>query len=461
MLRLHVEDYGLNQSGDRESGQALVFMVVAVVLLLVAVGLAFDGGTAYVYRRRLQNAADSSANEGARQLYLWQIKVAYADDETGEQALLSAINTMAEANGVADTDGTPGNAVNDNVTAYYVDSLGNRLSETPLGGPGALQECLTHKCSPQGAGRCCGIEVETHTEMGTTLVSLVGPDSAELEAAAAGVYVASDGLGGLGDAALFALGTGCGQDQLTLRGDDPRVIGTTHSNDGVNIPNDRPHLDRLVYVDADDVIISGDDPMIDEQVDLDYPVDPNLPFTTTFYADYTWTNGGHHSGGWTIGSDQAGIHYVEGDLVVQGDSVDLSGLYYVDGDVTVKGDNATLIQTTIVATGKIDIRSDNVPYSPWPHPESHPWGIALYSEYDPADKCSDSDPGIVIHGNNPNREGIFYAPRSRITLDAQTGYVRGSFIAWSISVDGDGWTIEKWRPSGGAVGELERITLVK
>ncbi|MGD2148558.1 MAG: hypothetical protein PVH41_17825, partial [Anaerolineae bacterium] len=327
----------------------------------------------------------------------------------------------------------------------------------------ALQECLASKCSPQGAGRCCGVEVETQTEMGTTLVSLVGPDSAELEAAAAGVYIASDGLGGLGDSALFALGTGCGEEQLTLRGDDPRVIGTTHSNDGVHIPNDRPHLDRLVYVDFDDVIISGDSPMIDEELDLEDPFyfEPPLPFTTTYPADYTWLNGDHHIGGWTIGSDQGGIHHVVGDMIVQGDNVALSGLYYVDGDVTVQGDNATLLQTTIVATGKIDIRSDNVPYSPWPYPVDFPWGIVLYSAYDPADKCSDSDPGIVIHGDNPSREGIFYAPRSRITLDAQTGYIRGAFIGWSISVDGDGWTIEKWRPPGGAVGELERITLVR
>jgi hypothetical protein len=444
-----------------EAGQAFVIMTLAIVGLLVAVGLALDGGTLYLQRRRMQNAADAAAREGARQLYRWQVRAAYADDSSGEQALLSAVHEMAEANGVRDTDGVPGNPVNDNVTAYYVDSQGVQLSDIPIGESGSLDACINQKCAPEGSGRCCGVQAEVHTEFDTALIRLAGPSSAPVEAAAAGVFIISDGLGGLGDSALFALGTGCGEEQLTLRGDDPRVIGTAHSNDGANIPNDRPHLDRLVYVDAGDVIISGDNPMIDEEVDLEYPVDPNLPFTTTFYADYTSKNGTPHSGGWTIGSDQAGIHSVDGDLVVQGDNVDLSGLYYVEGEVTVQGDGCTLIETTIVATGKIDIRTDDVPYSPWPHPATHPWGIALYSEYDAADKCSDSDPGIVLHGNNPNREGIFFAPRSRVTLDAQTGHVRGAFIGWSISIDGDAWTIEKWRPSGGAVGELERVALVR
>jgi hypothetical protein len=349
--------------------------------------------------------------------------------------------------------------VNDNIIAYYVDSEGVQLSNTPIGQGGSLDDCVDKKCAPQGSGRCCGVRVEVQTEFDTALIGLVGAGSAPVEAAAAAKYAISDGLEGLGDSALYALGSGCCEDQLTLRGDDVQVIGTVHSNHGVWIPNDRPDIDRLEYVNTGGCVsITGDDPRIDETENLEDPVDPNLPYTTKYYSEYVLTNGHHsHSGGWTISSDQTGLHYIDGDMVVQGDNIDLSGLYYVDGNVTVKGDNATLIETTIVATGWIDIQSDDVPYSPWPHS----WGIALYSEYDPADKCSDSDPGIVLHGNNPNREGIFYAPRSRITLDAQTGYIKGTFIGWSISIDGDGWTIEKWRPAWGAVGELEGIVLVR
>jgi hypothetical protein len=437
-------------------------MTVAFVGLLVVVGLALDGGNVYLERRRMQNAVDAAAREGSRQLYIWQVRAAYADDSSGEQALLSAVNAAAEASGVSDTDGTPGNAINGNVIAYYVDSQGVPLSNLVIGDTGSVQECLVNRCRPEGSGRCCGVRAEVHTEFDTGLISLTGPISAPVEAAAAGVFIASDGFGGMGNSALFALGTGCGPDQLTLRGDRLRVIGTAHSNDGVNIPNDRPHIDRLVYVDADDVIITGNNPQIDEQVEIEFPLDPNLPFTTTYYANYTWLNGTHHSGGWAISSDQTGVHHIDGDFTVTGDDIDLSGLYYVQGNVFIEGDRNTMLGTTIVATGTIRIRTDGMPYSPWNHPASHSWGIVLYSDHDAVDKCSDSgDVGIEIRGDSPNREGVFYAPRSRIVLDAQTGAIRGSFIGWSVSVDGNRWTIEEWRPVGGAVGFLERITLVE
>jgi hypothetical protein len=451
-----------DERGPSEAGQALVVLTVAMVGLLVVVGLALDGGTAYLERRRMQNAADAGSREGARQLYIWQVRAAYPDDSSGEQALLSAVHAAAEANGVHDTDGAPGNAVNDNIIAYYVDSEGVPLSNTLIGESGSLNECLNNRCRPEGSGRCCGVQAEVNTEFDTGLISLTGPISAPVEAAAAGVFVMSDGFGGLGNSALFALGTGCGPDQMTLRGDRLRVIGTVHSNDGVRIPNDRPHIDRLAYVDAGDVIISGNNPQIDVEEDLDFPVDPNLPFTTTYYARYSLLNGTYHSGDWAISSNQTGVHHIDGDFTVSGDDIDMSGLYYVKGNVLIGGDRNTLLGTTIVATGTIRITTDRMPYSPWNHPASHSWGIVLYSDHDAVDKCSDSgDVGIYVKGDNPNREGVFYAPRSRIVLDAQAGAFTGAFIGWSVSVDGNAWSIEAWRPAGGAVGFLERITLVR
>jgi len=448
-----------DQMRKSDVGQALVVLVFAMVGLLVAVGLAIDGGGTYLYRRRAQNAADAAAREGARQLYDWQVHVAYADN-SAETEILKAVHQMAEANGIPDTDGTRGNEVNENVSAYYADILGERITNIPIGEAGSLAICLNKKCGPEGVDRCCGVEVEVQNEFDTSLIRLAGPSSVPVEAKAAGVFVVSQGLGGLGDSALFALGCGCGQDQLTLTGDHCRIIGTAHTNDGTIISLDDPHIDKLEYVDAADVHISADDPDIGEEVDLDAPVDPNLPFTTAFYADYSSLNGTTHTGDWSINSDTSGLYHVNGDLDV-GENVDLSGMFYVDGDVRVHGDNVTLLETTLVATGKITVTSDSVPFSPWPHPASHPWGIALYSDYDATDKCSNHDAGIMIDGDDPNDRGIVYAPKSRIRLNANPGYMKGTFIGWSIDVHGDSWTFEKWRPDGGSVGQLERITLVR
>lgn len=54
----------------REEGQTLVWVAVGMVVLLLIVALALDGGHLYSERRRMQNAADAGALAGARALCL-------------------------------------------------------------------------------------------------------------------------------------------------------------------------------------------------------------------------------------------------------------------------------------------------------------------------------------------------------------------------------------------------------
>jgi uncharacterized membrane protein len=56
----------MNQPPD--SGQATVFVIGMSLLVLAIAGLAVDGTKAWLYRRTLQNAADSSALAGAGEL---------------------------------------------------------------------------------------------------------------------------------------------------------------------------------------------------------------------------------------------------------------------------------------------------------------------------------------------------------------------------------------------------------
>lgn len=54
-----------NRREGTESGQALVLLALAFIVLVAFVGLAIDGGIVYTERRRAQNAADAAALAGA------------------------------------------------------------------------------------------------------------------------------------------------------------------------------------------------------------------------------------------------------------------------------------------------------------------------------------------------------------------------------------------------------------
>jgi hypothetical protein len=74
-----------------------------LVGLLVAVGLAIDGGTGYLERRRMQNAADAAALAGARRL-----SMATCDKEQpapADDAIYAAVVDYATRNGVRDAGG--------------------------------------------------------------------------------------------------------------------------------------------------------------------------------------------------------------------------------------------------------------------------------------------------------------------------------------------------------------------
>jgi hypothetical protein len=160
-----------------------------------------------------------------------------------------------------------------------------------------------------------------------------------------------------------------------------------------------------------------------------------------------------------------------GDLTVSGNDIALGGLYLVEGNVIVQGNNISMLETTVVAMGRIEINTNAVPYSPWipsgtvpPEvPGAFPWGLVLYSELDAVDKCNHSDPntGILLKGNVPSGEGVFYAPKSIISLDNQAGYIKGAIFGYTVSIKGQSWTIDKYRPDLGTLGGLERINLVR
>ncbi len=153
-----------------ERGQALFIMVFVLVGLLAMLGLAIDGGTVFLERRRMQNAADAAALAGARLL-----AAAICDEETpdvADAAILAEVIRYAEINGVP----------SGNVVADYVD-----FDEAVLGhvGDGAIPDGST------------GISATVEISRSTHFVTLVGIDTAGASAdalAMTGPPLAAGGL---------------------------------------------------------------------------------------------------------------------------------------------------------------------------------------------------------------------------------------------------------------------------
>ena len=97
---------------DRENGQSIIVIALAVVVLLALVALVVDVGNAYAHRRMVQNATDAAALAGARRL---------AERSIGEPVLeiqvLNDIETYAEKNGLE----------REVVRAWFISAEGERL----------------------------------------------------------------------------------------------------------------------------------------------------------------------------------------------------------------------------------------------------------------------------------------------------------------------------------------------
>lgn len=141
-----------------ERGQTIVLVTLLMVGLLAFTGLAIDGGTAFLERRRMQNAADAAALAGAQQIAGYR-----AGNEVTDADVARAVNRFAEANGVQDTNDAAGDETNDNVFARYVDEDNNVLGEV---GEGLPDEGLPDEAT--------GVVVDVKIERPARFMQLVG-----------------------------------------------------------------------------------------------------------------------------------------------------------------------------------------------------------------------------------------------------------------------------------------------
>ncbi len=105
-------------TGNRERGQILVLVALAMVVLIAMVGLVIDGGMAWEKRREAQNAADMAALAGTR-----VVAQSVGGAARTNQDVYNAISAIATANNGATVPGL-GTATG----ALYVDSKGAPIS---------------------------------------------------------------------------------------------------------------------------------------------------------------------------------------------------------------------------------------------------------------------------------------------------------------------------------------------
>lgn len=217
-----------------ESGQSAVLFMLALIGLIAFVGLSVDGGNALNERRVTQNAADASALRG----------VHYMASSNGpqEQQLLEVVNSIVEANGIPDTDGTGGNATNDNVTVYYTDERGNRQTTQP---------CYILPCGygsvPQWVN---GLEVEVDNRFDTYFIGVIGQNTLNVGANAVAV-VRGFGVGGLGDNTMVALGDDCDKEDRPLAGraHNSEFLGGLQANSWFQNSGENNHYHGQIYYD--------------------------------------------------------------------------------------------------------------------------------------------------------------------------------------------------------------------
>jgi hypothetical protein len=160
---------------EKQRGQSIILVAVALVALVIFVALAVDLSDAYYHRRTAQNAADSAALAGGGELAR-QIN----RDARNDRRIQTEMNDFAERNDIPDTNGIPGDPVNANVEGYYLDRDRNRIRPV---GEGVVPDDVW------------GIEAITYITSPTYFAGIMGVNGLRLNADARVFFGAACGVG--------------------------------------------------------------------------------------------------------------------------------------------------------------------------------------------------------------------------------------------------------------------------
>jgi len=465
--------------GAAESGQAIVLVALGMIGLLAFMVLAIDGGRFYQQRRRAQNAADMSALGG---LYMYT-KATDPSTTVNEHNMLIQINTMAEKNEIADTDGTVYNAVNGNVTAWWVDKNGQKL---PIGAPAQMQDS-TSRYAPSGMN---GIQVEARIPYNTFVGGLIGQsaltaladstarihiryekftddnnsiftiggDCNNLTDAIAHNYIdtnTSKFLAGVYVGGSLTVGNppGGGVNASDFYGDFQVAAKTGLKNSATGLYDDIGTTDPFTGGGND---FHSHNYIPPSSTPKGYPKWTQVYKHTTGAPDFF--DGVHNTpeGAWhqnlslfQAADDKLVYAYVAGDpgaeAAVQAVVDANSGKHlviFVDGDITTN-DNSDWPDTTLIINGKFD---NNVTGRDFYSAGPIVGNISILAGADPGGKnrCASDSSKWVFHaqGNNTQFHGIVYVPYGQIFFDGNTSGGQDfsdAVITYSVYLNGNSW----------------------
>ncbi len=407
---------GIKKVVRSESGQSIVLIAIVMIGLLALVGLALDGGRLFVQRRETQNAADTSALAGAQTLAQQQL-----DSSIDEAALFDQIQQVAGRNQVQDPASS--------IIAYYTDINGDPIlvdgDPVPVGA-GDLNT----------AAQADGLEINIDAEFDAAFVGLIGIDRISTSAEAAAVFtLGGDGGGGY---VIWADSHDCGKKwTLSSAGSTKHFDGNIHSNQGLSLTGS----ENVVTGVAEYVSVCHDPR---HQLDC-VRVSPS-PMPLSFNID------DYRPGGRAAVAAGDDYHHVTGNLhLPQPD--DLQGLYYVEGDVHINGSSVNATALTLVSEGTMHLNGSELKFYPYVD------DLLFFSnEYYPSNACSQWV--VKLSGSSHDWQGIVYAPRGQVFMSGASNIsLHGAILAWAVSLSGSYIDISY----GGdhSPPEIEHITLIR
>ncbi len=487
----------LSHTKSAQSGQAIVLIAFAMIVLLGFLVLAIDGSKFYDQRRTAQNAADMAAMAGLHWYY-------NKTPNTSDQVLIE-IQRVAALNGIPDA------SAGSNITAYWIDKNGHYVNATTnadlgTGEPPAAAKILTGS----KPGNAIAIMVRAKIPYATFIGQVIG--QANLTAQADGVASqlttaftdnnfdpkTSVFLGGDPSCTNTFLVAATKNSNGFDFGDNAYIVGNAdqgagNSNQGLYFKGDgtasfsgssgdltagggtisqgtwtNPYAPQ-VFPDFFYITVNGVNHMIDAEdfrPTSDY--DSNSTYSkATYTKNYVvqaymaagspldYVDGGgktHHYYHFIAGTNNDPVN--NGTLLAAAMTED--GIYFIDGPVKVT--NIWTSGKGLVATGKVELAAGNGKDDQGAANDASGWGwglsiLAGYKSSNPAAKCAQSpvvgtgknppanpnfDPSMWTSTEQAGWDGIVYAPYGSVTMATNSNHKpNGPMIALSFTV-GDG-----------------------
>ncbi|MGH7609379.1 MAG: TadE/TadG family type IV pilus assembly protein, partial [Candidatus Dormibacteria bacterium] len=157
----------LTRRRQRESGQVMVLFALALIVLVLAVGLAIDGGFGLLQYRQAQNAADFAAEAAAQALY----PTCTATGNLSANELVYDINAVVATNSPSTDTGNGVGGPPFGWTGYYLASTSKPLKQAGSDIPIYSGTAYPGGNAPTGA---CGVHLDVSPQWPPFIAQILG-----------------------------------------------------------------------------------------------------------------------------------------------------------------------------------------------------------------------------------------------------------------------------------------------